>query len=63
MARREEAGIGIAGEGGGLGLAVDDRHLMTITAEFIGRGDADNSGSENEGLHVPPHFDLVMPQC
>jgi len=56
MARREKPGIGEAGETGGLRLPVDDRDLMAITREFIGRGDADDPGPQHQRFHDSQAF-------
>ena len=54
MARREEPGIGVAGEGGGLRLAVDHRHLVAVAVQLIGRGDADDPRAQHQRLHRRP---------
>ena len=51
MARREEPGIGVAGEGGGLGLAVDDGDLVAVAVQLVGRGDADDPRAQYQCLH------------
>ena len=53
IAGRHLAGIGERSFLRGLGLAVDDRHLMAGARQIIGRGDADDATAENNDFHDP----------
>ena len=53
IAGRNLAGIGETGFLRGLGLTVDDRHLMAGARQIIGRGDADDATAENNDFHDP----------
>src|SRR6185369_13509282 len=52
MAGRDEPGIAEARLGGGLGEALDHRHLVPVPGELIGGGDADDPGSEDDRAHA-----------
>jgi hypothetical protein len=47
VTRREKAGIGVAGEGRRLRLAIDHGHFVAVAVEFIGGRDAHDSGAED----------------
>ena len=52
MRRREETGIGVRGERGGLGFPLDHRHLMAVAIELVSRCYSRNSRTQNCNFHV-----------
>ena len=42
-----------------LGLAVDDRHIMTGTRKVVGRGDTDDTAAEDQDFHASSYSRVI----
>jgi hypothetical protein len=51
VADRDLAAVGEAGFRGRRGLAVDDADVVTLLAQEVGRGDAEQAGAEDNDFH------------